>query len=124
MSKFTSEEKLTAIVAFLFFFDGVGLVLWIESVLRLTQTPYYFIDHFLFGLFFPFLWLSFGGNQLGIRIGITVTALMHIPYELWEAWRGHPTPGQLAAGVVGMLFAWGIYRTWTWWRLQVAAERA
>lgn len=86
------------------------------STVGLHFTRHYFVAHFLFGLFFPFVGYAMGGTRVSFWIGITLTAVWHYGNELWEDQLDRAVANydwdHIVAGTLGMVAAWWCYRAW------------
>lgn len=116
MSKITPSEKKTQLFSILFFLFGCLLVLGLQFTIGLYFTTHYFIAHFLFGLFFPYLFYSFAGNKLTYWIGFSLTLIWHLSHEFWEDQKTRSTYivdfDQVVSGLIGLLVSFLIYRWW------------
>jgi len=116
MSKITPQENKTMLYSWLFFFAGCALVLTIQFTIGLYFTPYYFIAHFLLGLFLPFAFYGFAGTKGFYWIGFALTLLFHLGYELWEDQLTRPSYiidwDQVVSGLAGLTMSYIIYRWW------------
>lgn len=100
----------------LLFFSGVlGFALGLEIPFDIAGTELYFIDHFLFGLGFPFLIFAFSGK---FSWGIVVSLFWSVGNEFFEdQWsRQHFSldVDHFMADLLGIFVAWLVYRRF--WR--------
>lgn len=73
-----SKPRLFGLTIFIF---ALGLAFLFEWLFKMSQGTYYFVDHFLFGIGFPFLvYSAFGWYWLGFAF----TLFWSVGNEFWE----------------------------------------
>lgn len=91
-------------VAMLIFLLAVALAFSMEPLFHLTRNPnWYWVDHLLYGLGFPFLVYAWSGSW---RLAIATTLAWSVGNELWEDLLtrpgGRPDWDHLVADFVGV----------------------
>ncbi|MFA4342348.1 hypothetical protein P2B78_20285 [Xanthomonas perforans] len=110
MTTATNQTRLLALGLFVFLGTFAAIVWYL---MRPYGTAYFFPVHFLIGAALPFLIYAIGGTRLWFCMGMGITALVLLWFNLW----GHDANGaaprvldwsHFAAGVVGLAGAWAV----------------
>jgi len=116
MPKTLTYENQTRIFSFIFFTFGVLLFFGLEYAFGLYFTPQYFVVHFLFGLFFPYILCAIGGNKVSYWLGFIIILIWHLGHELWEDQKTRISYvvdwDHVASGLIGLVASYFVYKYW------------